>query len=337
MQAECKRHLHIRDTVFDTVHLVTPTHTNPLGTLHGGVMLRWIITTATMASMRATRGYTVLAHLDNVFFINPVRQGENVTLTAWIDYAGTTSLDLTVYVESEDPSTGSRRLTTASHMTMVHVNSELKPEPHGICITPADGYEEELYREALIRRRERPSRGERSRMAHDVAPPRPLIDGVGMSTAKLVNPEDTIAYNVMHAGRLMYMMDELAGMVAMRYSKHVVVTAAVDATDFYSPIWVGDILEINAALTYVGRSSMEVTLKAVAETPLSGEKRHAATSHFTMVALGGDGRPVQVPRPERAAGPQELAEAEARRKLRMKRLAFVKDRIAAIKPPRPGG
>ncbi len=335
MQAECRRRLSIRDTVFEAVHLVTPTHTNPLGTLHGGVMLRWIITTATMASMRATRGYTVLAHLDNVFFINPVRQGENVTLTAWIDYAGTTSLDLTVYVESEDPSTGDRRLTTASHMTMVHVNNELKPEPHGLCITPADDYEEELYREALIRRRERPSRGERAAAARDVTPPKPLIDDISMTTAKLVNPEDTIAYNVMHAGRLMYLMDELAGMTAMRYSKRVVVTAAVDATDFYSPIWVGDILEINAALTYVGRTSMEITLKAIAETPLTGERRHAATSHFTMVALGSDGRPVEVPKPRKPASREELARAEARRRLRMKRLTFVKERITAFKPPKP--
>ncbi|MCE4601678.1 MAG: acyl-CoA thioesterase [Desulfurococcales archaeon] len=330
----CSRVASIRDTVFETVYHVATTHTNPLGTLHGGVMLRWMVTTATMASMRATRSYTVLAGMDNVFFLSPLRVGENAVIQAWIDYAGTTSLEVTLLVEAEDPVRGERRMTTVSHMTMVSVGEDLRPKPHGLCIDPQGGYEKELFREALRRRSSRPGRDTREREAKNTDKPKPLIKGIEATTHHLVNPEDTIAYNVMHAGRLLYLMDELAGIVAMKYAKGIVVTGAVDATSFYSPIRVGDILRLDAALSYVGRRSMEVTIKAVTRNPFTGEEKHTTTSYFTMIHLAPDGRSAPVPRFEPVEEWQRglLKEAEARRRLRLERLEFVRSKLSSMWP-----
>ena len=40
---------------------------------------------------------------------------------------------------------------------------------------------------------------------------------------------------------------------------------------------------------------MEVGIKVVAENILSKESRHTNSCYFTMVAVGDDGRPVQIP------------------------------------------
>lgn len=330
--SSCTRTLHIRDTIVETLHIVTNTHINPLGTLHGGYALRWLITTASMTAMRVARGPALIAHLDHVFFLNPVRLGMNAVVTSWAEYIGRSSIEITAVLEEENPFTGERVLTTAAHMTYVAVDQALRPRPVGACIAPANPEEEELYKRALERR------ASRKRPPKDMPPPPlvPLAPGLERTTHKLVNPDDALAYNAMHGGKLLYIMDELSAITAMTYVKGPVVTAAVDATDFLRPILVGDILEVHAAITYTGNTSLEVTVQAHATNPLEGEKRHTATSHFTMVHIDpSTGRPAPVPRIEPASEWQEklAEEARERRERRKRLLHYFKQEITKVKPP----
>ena len=330
--SSCHRIIQIKDTIIETVHIVTNTHINPLGTLHGGYALRWLITTASMTAMRVARGPALIAHLDHVFFLNPVRHGMNAVVTSWAEYIGKSSIEITAVLEEENPFTGERRLTTAAHMTYVAVDQSLRPRPVGACILPRSPLEQSLYERALERRktRKRPSKEE---------PPPPLVPlapGLERRTYKLVNPEDALAYNAMHGGKLLYIMDELSAITAMEYVKGPVVTAAVDATDFLRPILVGDILEVHAAITYTGNTSLEVTVQAHATNPLQGERRYTATSYFTMVHIDPTtGRPSPIPKIKPTSQWQEkLAEkARERRERRKHLLLYFKQEINKIKPP----
>ena len=333
MARECSKTLRIRDTILESVNQVNPGHTNPLGILHGGVALKWMILAATMTAMRVARVYTVLARLDNVFFLKPVRLGDLAVLTSWVDYIGNSSLELTVVLESER-SGGGRHLTTVSHLTMVAVDEFLRPRSVGACISPYGREEEELYSEAEKRRRARPSRDERLKKAGDTSLPTPLSPEYSLATHRIVNPEDSLAYNVMDASKLMHLMDELAAITAMRYARGVAVTASIDATDFYTPIRVGEVLQIASALTYVSRSSVEVTVKVLKENPITGEKAHATTSYFTLVHVDERGRSVPVrPFPGDPGALQGiLEEARRRRMVRVERLGFVKTRLEKLVP-----
>ncbi|MCE4628610.1 MAG: acyl-CoA thioesterase [Desulfurococcales archaeon] len=325
---ECKRKLSMKDTLLETVRLVTNTHINPLGIAHGGQVLKWMVTAGTMTSMRVARGPALLARLDNVFFINPIRLGMNAVITSWVEYIGRSSMELTVLVEEENPLTGTRKLTTAAHMTYVRVGSDLRPRPISACIEPEGSVEQELYERAIKRRMERERRSPKGVI-------KPVVEGYEIKNHILVNPEDTVAYGAMHAGRLLHVLDETAGILGMYYSKGIVVTAAVDATDFVSPILQGDIVEITAALTYVGNKSVEVGLVAETVDPFTGKKRINAQSFFTLVSLDTSGKPRPVPKPERYTPDSidTLREAEERRERRKRLLEFFKREIERIRPP----
>ena len=324
---KCRRVFSISDTVLETLRLVTNTHINPLGIAHGGNVLRWMVTAATMTAMRVARGPALLARLDNVFFINPIRLGMNAVITSWIEYIGHSSMELTILVEEEDPVAGARKLTTAAHMTYVKVGRDLKPRPVEACIEPRGDVEEELYRRALERKRNRGRRVPEERIE-------PVISDFFIENYVLVNPEDTVAYGAMHAGRLLRILDETAGILAMIYAKGVVVTAAVDATDFVAPILQGDIARIRAAITYVGKTSVEVGLVVSTFNPVSSAERVNAQSFFTLVHLSSEGRPAPVPRPEVLSNEEIVQKAIERRRKRLELFKFFRQEISKIKPPR---
>jgi acyl-coenzyme A thioesterase 7 len=291
----CRRTLTPLETAFQMVRQVNPPHANPLGILHGGYMLEWITDAATITAMRVARSYTLLACMEDMVFISPVRVGDTVTITTWVEYTGRSSMELSLIVETENPMRGERVLTTYSSLTMVSVDENLKPKPLDVCVEPRLELERELYARALERREARRPRIERRREAvNDTSPPRFLSEEYSITSYFIVNPESSIGYNVLHAGKLLRVLDEVAAIVASRYTGNVVVTGSVNATDFYSPIRVGEVVEVRAGISYVGVRSVEVLAKVLVRNPLTWEARHAATSYFTFVSLGADGRSVPV-------------------------------------------
>jgi acyl-CoA hydrolase len=134
----------------------------------------------------------------------------------------------------------------------------------------------------------------------------------------MTQADANLAGNV-HGGIIMKLIDNTAGIVAGRHASSNVVTASIDRLDFHNPVYVGDLLKINAAINYVGKSSMEIGARVEAENFLTGESRHTASAYLTYVALGSDGKPKNVP-PLILKNEEEERrhmEAEARRKIRL--------------------
>jgi acyl-CoA hydrolase len=97
-------------------------------------------------------------------------------------------------------------------------------------------------------------------------------------------------------------MDKAAGFAAMRRSRSVVVTAAIEDIAFNVPIVQGDLVEVYARVVSVGRTSMRVRVEVSKEDALAGTHELCTVGHFTMVAVGDDRRPVPVPPEGDAAG-----------------------------------
>jgi uncharacterized protein (TIGR00369 family) len=98
-----------------------------------------------------------------------------------------------------------------------------------------------------------------------------------------------------HGGILLSLMDKAAYACASKHAGGYCVTVSVETVNFRAPIEVGDLVSLLASVNYVGKSSMVVGIRVVAENVTVGEVRHTNTSYFTMIHKGADGLPAQVP------------------------------------------
>jgi acyl-CoA hydrolase len=139
---------------------------------------------------------------------------------------------------------------------------------------------------------------------------------------QFVLPHEANVHGSVLGGTVMHWIDLAAAAVANRHSRRPVVTAAFDEMSFLAPITVGQFALLDARLTLVDKSSMEICVKVESEDPLTGEKRHTATAYVTFVALDPvTGRPTTVP-PLILETEEEKAEHERaleRRRLRLER------------------
>ncbi len=122
-----------------------------------------------------------------------------------------------------------------------------------------------------------------------------------------------------HGGTVMKLVDEAAGIAAVRHSRRRTVTASMDRMSFLVPIKIGELVTFTATVNAAWRTSMEVGVRVDAEDPRTREVRHASTAYLTFVALDDEGRPTVVPPIEPATATEERrqSEAELRRKHRL--------------------
>jgi uncharacterized protein (TIGR00369 family) len=125
-----------------------------------------------------------------------------------------------------------------------------------------------------------------------------------------------------HGGWIMKLVDEAGALAAMRHAQSQVVTVAIDQMSFHSAIRIGDLVTLEAEVTYVGNSSIETRVQVVAEDPRSGERTHTNTAYLVYVALDSSGETTRVPRlkAETEAEQRRMARGEERQIDRLARM-----------------
>jgi acyl-CoA hydrolase len=133
---------------------------------------------------------------------------------------------------------------------------------------------------------------------------------------------DANAHGNVHGGAIMRMVDESAAIVAIKHCQCPrVVTARVERFDFLAPAFIGDVVSVNCEMHYVGRTSMEVGVKVMAENLITGEVRHIASSYVIYVALDENGKPTPVsPLVPADEAEKAIIERAHTRRMRMRKL-----------------
>ena len=98
-----------------------------------------------------------------------------------------------------------------------------------------------------------------------------------------------------HGGILLSLMDKVAYACAAKHAGNYCVTVTVDGVHFLQPVEVGELVSLMASVNYVGRTSLMVGIKVIAENVKTGQVKHTNTSYFTMVAKDETGKPSLVP------------------------------------------
>jgi acyl-CoA hydrolase len=123
--------------------------------------------------------------------------------------------------------------------------------------------------------------------------------------------QDANAAGNVHGGTIMKMVDEVAGVAAVRHCGTRVVTAALDRMTFTQPVYVGQLVTVKATVNAAWRTSMEVGVRVESENVRTGEVTHTSTAYVTMVALTEDGEPTPVPGIEPANEDEKRRQSEA--------------------------
>ena len=116
-----------------------------------------------------------------------------------------------------------------------------------------------------------------------------------ISIAQLMHPEHANILGNVHGGWIMKLVDEAGALACMRHAQRRVVTVAVDSMVFREPIKIGDLVTLDAEVTYTGRTSMEAEVQVIAEDPITGKRTHTNTAYLVFVGLDDEGQPTPIP------------------------------------------
>jgi acyl-CoA hydrolase len=143
-----------QDSVAETVQVVLPNDSNPLGFILGGTVMHLIDITGAIACHRHTNALALTAGVDSLDFIHPIKVGDLIILKSRVTCVFNTSLEVEVEVFSEQIQSGERKLTSKAYLTFVSLDKDGRPKsvPPLAIETPED---EERCSAAQARRAER--------------------------------------------------------------------------------------------------------------------------------------------------------------------------------------
>lgn len=127
-----------RDCVFRFIS--QPTDVNWGGKVHGGMVMKWMDQAAYACAAGWCGGYAVTASVGGMSFLQPIRIGELVEITATVVLTGSSSMAIAVEVDSIDIRTQAHARTTRCVMVFVAVDEQGRPVkvPAWIPVTEAD-------------------------------------------------------------------------------------------------------------------------------------------------------------------------------------------------------
>jgi acyl-CoA hydrolase len=119
----------IRESQTVISQLMQLTDANPIGNVHGGVIMRLVDEAGGIAAARHAGRPVVTVAMDSMAFYSPINVGNLVTLKASLNYVGRTSMEVGVRVEAEDVLSGEVTHTNSAYLVYVALGSDGQPVP----------------------------------------------------------------------------------------------------------------------------------------------------------------------------------------------------------------
>lgn len=281
--------------------LAAPMDANASGRVGGGKMLEWIDKAGYAAAVGWAGTYCVTLYVGNIHFARPVQVGHLVEVEARVVYTGRTSLQVVCTVSSGDPRQGDLRVNTVCLLAFVAMGDDGKPTPVPTFV-PEDAWEvaQNTRAKALnVVRKEIEAELARQRYSEHTASCRETL-------RFLAAPTDVNWGGKVHGGYVMHWISSTAKLVAERWHQGEARATFAGGVRFYRPMFIGDLVEVEARLILTEGSLMHVSVHVRTGDPRSAEPLPTST-HCTMVysALDARGAPTDV-RPWRPSLPEDV-------------------------------
>ena len=149
--------------------------------------------------------------------------------------------------------------------------------------------------------------------------PKPRSASVTEMTEYVLPPHANV-YGTVFGGQIMAWIDVCAAICAQRHAARPCVTASIDDMVFKRPVWVGQVVRLQAQVQATFRTSMEIEVIVWGENAMTGEHWPTGDCRTTFVAMDDSRRPTQVPPRLLATDADRMAQAAGERR-RQARLA----------------
>ncbi len=117
------------ETALTLTQFTQPEHSNSLGNVHGGVILKLCDECGGIIAARHARRPAVTVTVDRVTFLQPVLVGRLLHVHGRITWVGRTSIEVKLAVEAEYLLTGERVLTNQAYFVYVALDEDRRPTP----------------------------------------------------------------------------------------------------------------------------------------------------------------------------------------------------------------
>lgn len=241
-----------------TVDMVWPDQANHHGTLFGGAALSILDRMAFIGASKALRGAVVTASVGKLDFLAPAPAGHLVECQIEVTRRGNRSATLAATLIAEDLLSGARTDCLTGEFIMVRRADE---PGHA---APA---------------------GARPATPAQPGPQRAELGLARATVAEIVFPGQANHRKMLHGGPAMEWMAKAGFVAATRQVRLPLVMAGSEKLDFRAPAYVGDVVDVTAQVTRVGRRSVQVQLDMWSESPASGERRHCTSGQFVYVTV----------------------------------------------------
>ena len=139
--------------------IMTAIDVNLYGTVHGGVLMKFVDDVAGASAARHSGGTAVTAAIDEIVFVEPVRVGDLVHAYAQVNWTGSSSMEVGVKLVAERWDVVPSEPLTVATAYLVFVAVDVAGHPRSVPpVLPENVEDERRFREALIRREHRLAR-----------------------------------------------------------------------------------------------------------------------------------------------------------------------------------
>lgn len=269
--------------------LAAPMDANVRGYVGGGKILEWIDKAGYAAAAAWSGKYSVTGYVGNIHLHRVVNVGDMVEVEARVVYTGRTSLQVVCTVTSHNPRDDVRVTNTQCLLVFVAMDADGKPTPVPP-FKPEDDWEREENERAQVLTAVR--REVEEAMAVQVYSD--ATETCRETLRFLAAPTDVNWGGKVHGGYVMHWIMTAGKLVAERWFHGHARATYAGGFRFYRPMYIGDIVEVDARLIYTDGSEMHVSVWVRSGDPRGTELQ--TTTHCTIVytALGEDDHEVPV-------------------------------------------
>jgi acyl-coenzyme A thioesterase 7 len=311
--------------------LLLPDDANLSGNVHGGTILQLMEQAGMIAATRyfnkprpgqeetpehQGQQYAGLARIETMSFHQPVFVGEIASLSTQLLFTSGKSVLIKVTVSAENASTSTNRITNTGSLWYLSFVPQGKREPLKVVsipqiLPPQDDDERALkeYNQAKSLYEARKNEVHigtlpcleidgclcpKCRLNFQPASPSKTPSESQQMLGQMVLPGDCGTSKIAFGGFVMKLMDTAAGCCAYRHARTNVVTISISSMDFLSMIHLGDIVTLDAKLSFCSAKSMEIQVTARV-TSMTRQDHLVAKGTFSFVSLDEKNKLIPVP------------------------------------------